>query len=355
MALLSAATAALAPPPINTTVTTTEDDTHSISQTTTTTTTTTTSNSASASVSTIMGGMHDLGADEDLDWLLEKATIALSERRKGELKLNEMEMEQMQVDEGDEGEGVGKKKNMKKKNGGNAGRLSTKIKLNPSLPISSTSYFIEKSKSQKGAIRLDPSKYDIVDAKEPSLSSGPVLDQKVAKGLGGIVAKRKGILEKVVVVGNKGKGDVVAPGLDYDKKTKKKMERETTGSKWFDMPAPDLTDAIKKDLLVLKSRGVLDPKRFYKKTDAKAPTFPKFFQIGTVVEGAADYYNGRLTKRERKNGIVEELLSDEKTKKYLKRKFGEVQERQEGNRRRPTVKKGRKFLGVKGGRVGKKK
>jgi hypothetical protein len=37
-------------------------------------------------------------------------------------------------------------------------------------------------------------------------------------------------------------------------------------------------------------RGALDPKAFYKKFDGTK--FPKYFQIGTVVEGAADFYSG---------------------------------------------------------------
>jgi len=38
------------------------------------------------------------------------------------------------------------------------------------------------------------------------------------------------------------------------------------------------------------SRGALDPKAHYKKLDTTK--FPKYFQLGTVVEGAADFYSG---------------------------------------------------------------
>jgi hypothetical protein len=41
---------------------------------------------------------------------------------------------------------------------------------------------------------------------------------------------------------------------------------------------------------VLYRRGALDPKAFYKKLDSTK--FPKYFQMGTVVEGAADFYSG---------------------------------------------------------------
>ena len=56
------------------------------------------------------------------------------------------------------------------------------------------------------------------------------------------------------------------------------LEREKTkGDKWFNMPAPEMTDETKQDLMVIQMRKALDPKRFYKANDFKAQ--PKFFQV----------------------------------------------------------------------------
>lgn len=44
------------------------------------------------------------------------------------------------------------------------------------------------------------------------------------------------------------------------------------------MKAPELTQELKGDLQLLKMRGSLDPKRFYKKNDRDG--FPKYFQVG---------------------------------------------------------------------------
>ena len=41
---------------------------------------------------------------------------------------------------------------------------------------------------------------------------------------------------------------------------------------------------------MLRLRGAFDPKRFYKSADVTK--FPKYFQMGTVVEGPADFYSG---------------------------------------------------------------
>lgn len=104
---------------------------------------------------------------------------------------------------------------------------------------------------------------------------------------------------------------------------KQQAEREKTkGKDWFNLPAPELTDEIKHDLEVIQMRSVLDPKHFYKKNDLKV--LPKYFQVGKVVDSPVEYYSGRLTKKERKNTIVEELMADAQFSKYNKRKYKEI-------------------------------
>ena len=53
-----------------------------------------------------------------------------------------------------------------------------------------------------------------------------------------------------------------------------------------------MTDEVKRDLRLLKLRGVMDPKRFYKSADQTK--FPKYFQFGTVVEGPTEFYSGKI-------------------------------------------------------------
>ena len=53
-----------------------------------------------------------------------------------------------------------------------------------------------------------------------------------------------------------------------------------------------MTDEVKRDLRLLKLRGVMDPKRFYKSADQTK--FPKYFQFGTVAEGPTEFYSGIL-------------------------------------------------------------
>ncbi|OAY36428.1 rRNA-processing protein fcf2 [Manihot esculenta] len=109
-------------------------------------------------------------------------------------------------------------------------------------------------------------------------------------------------------------------------KLQRSQAKDTLGKNWFDMPAPTMTPELKKDLQLLKLRGALDPKRHYKKGDSKSKTLPKYFQVGTVVESSTDFFSGRLTKKERKATIADEVLSDRTLTAYRKRKVREIEE-----------------------------
>ncbi|KAK9266788.1 hypothetical protein L1049_012519 [Liquidambar formosana] len=111
----------------------------------------------------------------------------------------------------------------------------------------------------------------------------------------------------------------------------RKQVKDTAGRNWFDMPAPTITPELKKDLQLLKLRSAIDPKRHYKKGDSKSKTLPKYFQVGTVVESVSDFFTGRLTKKERKATLADELLSDRSLGDYRKRKVREIEEQ-----RRPS-------------------
>lgn len=67
-------------------------------------------------------------------------------------------------------------------------------------------------------------------------------------------------------------------------------------------------------------------KQHFKKDTRKDPV-PQFSQIGTLVEGPTEYYSARLTKKERKRTLVEEVLSSGQALSKFKSKYGEIQER----------------------------
>ena len=53
-------------------------------------------------------------------------------------------------------------------------------------------------------------------------------------------------------------------------------------------------------------RSVTDPKRFYKANDSSK--LPTNFYIGTVEEDKSEFYSGRLTKKQRKQSFMQEVM-----------------------------------------------
>ncbi|KAG2379912.1 uncharacterized protein HKW66_Vig0166910 [Vigna angularis] len=80
----------------------------------------------------------------------------------------------------------------------------------------------------------------------------------------------------------------------------KKQAKDTAGNNWFNMPAQTITPELQKDLKLLK--------------------------VGTVVDSPLDFFSGRLTKKERKATLADELLSDQNLAAYRKRKVREIEE-----------------------------
>lgn len=95
------------------------------------------------------------------------------------------------------------------------------------------------------------------------------------------------------------------------------------------MPRTDLTPQLKRDLQILKLRGVLDPQRHYKKDNSR-PSVPEFSQVGTLVEGPGEFFSGRIPRKQRHKTIFEDVLASErsgegKSQGRLKRKYEELQ------------------------------
>ncbi|KAI7798090.1 deoxynucleotidyltransferase terminal-interacting protein 2 [Triplophysa rosa] len=159
--------------------------------------------------------------------------------------------------------------------------------------------------------------YISFDGKQKSLSSG----LKTQKNQ----SKVDELLKKSVIVPDFEKKDAIPPYREskHAAKLKRKAEREkTTGDGWFNMKAPELTEELRNDLKALKMRSAMDPKRFYKKNDREG--FPKYFQVGTVVDSPVDFYSSRIPKKQRKRTIVEELLADAEFRSNNKKKYQEI-------------------------------
>ena len=68
-------------------------------------------------------------------------------------------------------------------------------------------------------------------------------------------------------------------------------------------------------------------KQYFKK-DSRKDFVPEFSQVGTIIAGATDGRDSRLTRKERKRTIVEEVLGAEVVDKY-KNKYQGIQEKKQ--------------------------
>lgn len=141
--------------------------------------------------------------------------------------------------------------------------------------------------------------------------------------------------------------------LDYRKskyakdKEKEREKGKTTGRRWFDMSAPELTPQLKNDLKLMKYSKVLTKDTFFKNDDRRGA--PKFFQLGTVMDSSEDFYSSRLTKKERRGNLVDELLADANFKRLQKKrqsKMNAMAMAQKGNPMRKRAKKAKTSYGV---------
>ncbi|CCH60759.1 hypothetical protein TBLA_0D02560 [Henningerozyma blattae CBS 6284] len=112
----------------------------------------------------------------------------------------------------------------------------------------------------------------------------------------------------------------------------KRQKREKSSEDWFIIPK--LSDAkrksIERDLLLIKHRAALDPKRHYKKQKWVAPDR---ISVGTIIEDKTEYFSSRLKNKERKNTMLETLMADGDRNKYFKKKYNEIQEKKTSGRK----------------------
>jgi len=106
------------------------------------------------------------------------------------------------------------------------------------------------------------------------------------------------------------------------KKASKRPAPNHAGDGWFGMEPTPMTDELKRDLALIRDRNYLDPKRFYKSSDPAG----KFLQVGTVVEGPSEFYSARLSKKQRRSNLVEEVMHDPSTASYAQNKYKQMQQ-----------------------------
>merc|ERR1739838_181121 len=127
---------------------------------------------------------------------------------------------------------------------------------------------------------------------------------------------------------------MTAYAKDEEKQAKKK---ETAGKKWSDMSAPEMTDEMKNDMKLLRYRQVWDSTTKAKKSDRRGNA--PFFQVGTIMDSAENFYSSRLTKKERGKTLVDQLMADVEFRRTQRKKKAKMSQAAMENRGNPMSKK----------------
>ncbi|CAK7269302.1 dTDP-fucopyranose mutase [Sporothrix epigloea] len=127
--------------------------------------------------------------------------------------------------------------------------------------------------------------------------------------------------------------DVAAPNKDdvgvriaQLEKKKDKTDPANAGPDWFGMQKTVLTPETKREFQILRMRGILDPKQHFRK-DNRKNMIPKFSVFGTILEGTAKGERDRLTRKQRSNTMVEEVLASQEHNQQFKRRYNKIQEK----------------------------
>lgn len=109
------------------------------------------------------------------------------------------------------------------------------------------------------------------------------------------------------------------------------------------MPKTNLTKEFKRDWEVLRMRGMLDPAHHKKTLHSKVP---KYAQVGEIIAGATDSYGSRLTRKEKKQTLLEEIMSTQDRDK-LQTKYAGIMKKKNDGKKAFYAKRGGKRKGYK--------
>lgn len=166
---------------------------------------------------------------------------------------------------------------------------------------------------------------------DPSVSA---LKRKVEEFDPAVAAKKVKTPSSIAIQKESGRsGGIPTTFSSSFRKTAKKQRDNSAGHGWFGMRPTPMSDQLKSDLAIIRNRNYLDPKKFYKSADSFKG---KVLQVGTVIEGSSEFYSSRLTNKERKQNLTEEIMSDATVANYAKRKYYDMQsekQRQRGSKK----------------------
>ncbi|KAL0491128.1 rRNA-processing protein fcf2 [Acrasis kona] len=116
--------------------------------------------------------------------------------------------------------------------------------------------------------------------------------------------------------------------LDHElyKDYKNKQNKSKPLEKWNNMQAPQLTPELQMEVQAMALKHAAEGRGKNKKAVADLDNLPKYFQVGTVVEGKHEFYSSRVVRRKRHQSILDELVAQNEETGYVSQRYKEIQD-----------------------------
>ncbi|KAF4972619.1 hypothetical protein FZEAL_9562 [Fusarium zealandicum] len=171
---------------------------------------------------------------------------------------------------------------------------------------------------------------------EQRLKDGPASADPVPAAAGGVKPDSKAVVQQQQQLANNSgsssgskKNDLSVRAPPQPQMGHKVKEKTTAGSDWFDLPKTDLTPEFKRDWQLLRMRGILDPKHQKK---ALRATAPEYSQVGEIISGPTEFFSARLTRKERKGTMLQEVMSNYDSNKFTDKYAGIQKQKTSGKK-----------------------
>jgi len=140
------------------------------------------------------------------------------------------------------------------------------------------------------------------------------------------------------------------PPLTEKEKKEKEKKADNAGSNWANLPLTDLTDEVKSHFRIVKNRANLRRDQFGKVQSGDL--YPKYSVMGTILPDPRDRAD-RFRTKTKKRHLVDEVLKDQDSTNWLKRKYDSINDerwnptrpdriKRKGKRRKKQSKKSQK-------------
>merc|ERR1711892_12139 len=194
---------------------------------------------------------------------------------------------------------------------------------------------LEGEKTQKSKKYLDPTEFGIemitgelgasyIDFERPKMNTQLGLDKAMAKvDIGGDFLKQHTLK--------------YAMSSHAKAKEAAAKKKETAGKRWFDMGRVEMDEQMKNDVKLLKYRQVWESSTKAKKSDRRGAA--PFFQVGTIMDSAENFYSSRLTKKQRGATLVDQLMADVDFRRTQRKKKAKMVAAAAENRGNPLKKR----------------